>query len=74
LLKGAFTSISCPDGSQYFNSSGNKHMATAGAGDVLTGMITSFLGQGYEPLHAALCGVYHHGLAGDIAARKKEKD
>jgi ADP-dependent NAD(P)H-hydrate dehydratase / NAD(P)H-hydrate epimerase len=73
VLKGAFTSISCPDGSQYFNSSGNKYMATAGAGDVLTGMITSFLGQGYKPLNAAICGVYHHGLAGDIAANQKRR-
>ncbi|MCL6261357.1 NAD(P)H-hydrate dehydratase [Aquiflexum sp. TKW24L] len=73
VLKGAFTSISCPDGSQYFNSSGNKYMATAGAGDVLTGMITSFLGQGYEPLNAAICAVYHHGLAGDLAAKQKRR-
>lgn len=73
VLKGAFTSISCPDGSQYFNSSGNKYMATAGAGDVLTGMLTSFLGQGYKPLDAAICGVFHHGLAGDLASKDKRK-
>lgn len=70
VLKGAFTSISCPDGNQYFNSTGNSYMATAGSGDVLTGMITSFLGQGYSSLNAALCGVYHHGLAGELASKK----
>jgi len=73
ILKGAYTSISCPKGIQYFNSSGTKHMATAGAGDVLTGMITSFLGQGYNPLHAAICGVYHHGLAGELASKNKRR-
>lgn len=73
VLKGAFTSISCPDGNQYFNASGNKFMATAGSGDVLTGVLTSFLGQGYHPKHAALCGVFHHGLAGDLAAVRKNR-
>jgi NAD(P)H-hydrate epimerase len=68
LLKGAYSSISCPDGKQFFNSSGNQYMATAGSGDVLTGMLTSFLGQGYSPLDAAICGVYHHGLAGELAS------
>lgn len=73
VLKGAFTSISCPDGSQYFNSSGNKFMATAGSGDVLTGVLSSFLGQGYHPKQAALCGVFHHGMAGDLAGAKKNR-
>ncbi|MCH6235871.1 NAD(P)H-hydrate dehydratase [Cognataquiflexum rubidum] len=73
ILKGAYTSISCPEGFQYFNSSGTKYMATAGAGDVLTGIITSFLGQGYNPLHAAICGVYHHGLAGELASKNKRR-
>ncbi|UJP65154.1 NAD(P)H-hydrate dehydratase [Mongoliitalea daihaiensis] len=73
VLKGAFTCISSPQGEQFFNTSGNKYMATAGSGDVLTGVITSFLGQGYSPIHAALVGVYHHGLAGDIAARTKNR-
>lgn len=71
VLKGAFTCISSPDGKQYFNPTGNKHMATAGSGDVLTGMITSFLGQGYSPLNACICGVFHHGLAGEIASKQK---
>ncbi|MCS4435949.1 NAD(P)H-hydrate dehydratase [Aquiflexum gelatinilyticum] len=73
VLKGAFTCITCPDGSQYFNSSGNKYMATAGSGDVLTGMITSFLGQGYDSLSAAICGVFQHGLAGELASVKKRR-
>lgn len=46
-------------------------MATGGSGDVLTGMITSFLGQGYSPENATICGVYHHGLAGEIASKTK---
>jgi ADP-dependent NAD(P)H-hydrate dehydratase / NAD(P)H-hydrate epimerase len=70
VLKGAFTCVSSPEGNQYFNATGNKYMATAGSGDVLTGMITSFLGQGYSSLHAAICGVYHHGLAGELASKK----
>lgn len=73
VLKGAFTCITCPDGYQYFNSSGNKYMATAGSGDVLTGIITSFLGQGYDPLSAAICGVFQHGLAGELASVKKRR-
>ncbi|MBN3522087.1 NAD(P)H-hydrate dehydratase [Algoriphagus lutimaris] len=73
VLKGANTVISLPDGRQIFNSSGTKYMATGGSGDVLTGMITSYLGQGYEPENAAICGVYHHGLAGEITGVKKRK-
>lgn len=73
VLKGAHTSISFPDGTQYFNSTGNKHMATGGAGDVLTGMITSFLGQGYGTKNAVLCGVFQHGLAGEIASEDKKR-
>jgi NAD(P)H-hydrate epimerase len=70
VLKGANTSISLPDGTVYFNSTGNAGMATAGSGDVLTGMITSLLAQGYLPKEAAILGVYLHGLAGDIAKSK----
>jgi NAD(P)H-hydrate epimerase len=68
VLKGAHTSISCPDGNCYFNSTGNPGMATAGSGDVLTGIILSLLGQSYEPKLAAIVGVYLHGLAGDFAS------
>ena len=70
VLKGANTSITCPDGSCYFNSTGNPGMATAGSGDVLTGIILSLLGQNYEPKYAAIIGVYLHGLSGDIASEK----
>lgn len=73
ILKGANSVVSFPDGRQVFNSSGTQFMATGGSGDVLTGMLTSFLGMGYSPEHAALCGVYHHGLAGEIAAQKKRR-
>jgi NAD(P)H-hydrate epimerase len=67
VLKGAYTAVASPDGSIYFNSTGNPGMATAGTGDVLTGVITSLLAQGYDPQTAALLGVYVHGLAGDLA-------
>lgn len=67
VLKGAYTSISTPLGKVYFNSSGNPGMATAGSGDVLTGIITSLLAQGYLPENAAILGVYLHGVAGDLA-------
>ncbi len=73
VLKGAFTVISMPNGNQLFNSSGTKYMATAGSGDVLTGMITSFLGQGYSSENAAICGVFHHGLAGELASVNKRR-
>jgi hydroxyethylthiazole kinase-like uncharacterized protein yjeF len=68
VLKGAFTSIAAPDGKVYFNSTGNPGMATGGTGDVLTGILTSLLGQGYNSVDAALIGVYLHGLSGDLAA------
>lgn len=73
VLKGANTVISLPDGRQVVNSSGSPYMATAGSGDTLTGMITAYLGMGYSSDSAALCGVYHHGLAGEIAGAKKRR-
>jgi len=70
VLKGANTSISYPDGQLFINSTGNPGMATAGSGDVLTGIITSLLAQNYNPLLGTILGVYLHGLAGDFAALK----
>ncbi len=67
VLKGANTVITNKEGNIYINSTGNPGMATAGSGDVLTGMIASFIGQGIEPIVAAKLGVYLHGLAGDLA-------
>ena len=67
LIKGAHTAVVCPDGNIYFNSTGNPGMATAGSGDVLTGVITSLLAQGLFAEEAAIAGVFLHGLAGDIA-------
>ena len=68
VVKGAHTCITTPGGESYFNSTGNHGMATAGSGDVLTGVITSLLAQGYDALAASIVGVYTHGLAGDISA------
>ena len=70
VLKGANTSVCCPDGEVYFNSTGNPGMATGGSGDVLTGVITSLLAQGFTAKEAAVLGVYLHGLAGDKAAER----
>lgn len=69
LLKGAHTIVANTEGVCHFNSTGNAGMATAGSGDVLTGIITSLLAQGYDPTDAAILGVYIHGMAGDFAER-----
>lgn len=71
VLKNANTCISSETGLLFFNSSGNQGMATAGSGDVLTGIITSLLAQKYDPLTAALVGVYFHGKAGDEAVKTR---
>ncbi len=70
VLKGARTSVSLPDGRVFFNPTGNPGMATAGSGDLLTGMILGLLAQGMEAPLAACAGVYLHGLAGDLAAAR----
>jgi len=74
VLKGAHTCTCTPDGFCYFNSTGNPGMATAGSGDVLTGLITGLLAQGYSSAQATTLGVYLHGLAGDLAARKNGQE
>ena len=68
VLKGHYGFISTPNGKEFFNSTGNAGMATAGSGDVLTGIITGLLAQGYSPAESSVFGVYLHGLAGDFAA------
>jgi hydroxyethylthiazole kinase-like uncharacterized protein yjeF len=70
-LKGANTAVVLPNGDVHFNSTGNPGMATGGTGDVLTGVITALLAQGYTPESAAILGVYQHGLAGDKAAEAR---
>lgn len=70
-LKGARTVISDPDGNLYINPTGNPGMATAGSGDILSGIIGGFIAQGIEPLDALKAGIYLHGLAADIAVISK---
>ena len=74
ILKGHHTAICTPEGKVYFNNTGNSGMATAGSGDVLTGIITGLLGRGYSEEKACILGVYLHGLAGDIAIRELGKE
>lgn len=70
VMKGAPTFVAEPSGDVYLNPTGNSGMATGGSGDVLTGVIVSLLAQGFDPMNAALCGVYLHGLAGDIGTHE----
>jgi NAD(P)H-hydrate epimerase len=74
VLKGANTSITDIDGNVYFNSTGNAGMATAGSGDVLTGIITGLLAQQYSPVNSALFAVFLHGLAGDLALQQQSME
>ncbi|WP_158976406.1 NAD(P)H-hydrate dehydratase [Cellulophaga sp. L1A9] len=69
VIKGAHT-ITVYDGKGYINTTGNPGMATAGSGDVLTGIITGLIAQGYEALTASIFGVYLHGSSGDIAVER----
>ncbi len=68
VLKGAGTLVASPDGRLYRNTTGNPGMAKGGSGDVLAGMVASFVAQGAEPFNAAASAVYLHGLAGDRCA------
>lgn len=70
ILKGHYTAICMPDGHIAFNSTGNAGMATAGSGDVLTGILLALLARGYKQREACLLAVYLHGLAGDLAAEE----
>lgn len=70
IVKGTGTLVAVSDEDAYINTTGNPGMATAGSGDVLTGIITSLAGQGLAPFDAARAGVFVHGLSGDLAADK----
>lgn len=74
ILKGHHTFIATSGGKGYFNSTGNPGMATAGSGDVLTGILTGLLGQYNDAVPASVLGVYLHGLAGDIAASAQSEE
>lgn len=68
ILKGHYTAVIMPSGDVWFNSTGNAGMATAGSGDVLTGIVMALLARGYQQEDACKLAVYLHGLAGDLAA------
>lgn len=74
IIKGHFSVLACPDGEVYFNSSGNPGMATGGSGDVLTGVLTSLLAQGYSSKETCLMGMFIHGLAADIGVKTLSKE
>jgi len=71
ILKGARTVIALPDGKAFINPTGNPGMASGGMGDVLTGMVSGFLAQGFSPEAASLAGVYIHGLCADVLSKQK---
>ncbi len=74
VLKGHHTAVVLPTGACWANITGNAGMATGGNGDVLTGILTSLLAQGYAPADAALLGVFLHGRAGDLAAAQSGQE
>lgn len=74
ILKGHHTQIFLPDGSVFYNNTGNSGMAKGGSGDALTGILTAFLSQNYSPKDFAILGVWLHGKAGDFAAKKLSKE
>lgn len=74
ILKGHYSALCMPNGHVVFNPTGNSGMATAGSGDVLTGIITALLARGYRRADACVVGMYIHGLAGDIAAKDLGKE
>lgn len=74
VLKGHYSAICLPDGNVLFNPTGNSGMATAGSGDVLTGIITGLLARGYSQTDACIVGTYLHGLAGDLATKDLGKE
>lgn len=71
VLKGAHSAVATPGGDVHFNSTGNPGLSTGGTGDVLTGILTALLAQGYDPVEAAVLGVFTHGLAGDRVAESR---
>lgn len=74
ILKGHNSALCLPNGNVFFNPTGNSGMATAGSGDVLTGIITALLARGYHQQNACMVGMYLHGLAGDLAAQELGKE
>ena len=74
ILKGHNSALCLPNGNVIFNPTGNSGMATAGSGDVLTGIITALLARGYHQQNACMVGMYLHGLAGDLAAKELGKE
>lgn len=74
ILKGHHSFIACPDGTGYFNNTGNAGMATAGSGDTLTGILTGLAAQRYTSLETCILGVYLHGLAGDMALKQQSME
>ncbi len=74
ILKGHYSALCLPNGHVEFNSTGNSGMATAGSGDVLTGIITALLARGYQQADACRIGMFLHGLAGDLAIKELGKE